>query len=106
MTDTATKPALTYPDFEHGRKFRVIKEGAGLTGMKPITGGYQGWGMKIAVGTVLTCAGRAWTFGDGVPVIKWLDENGKFIAADCEFVPSTGGMWSRCPDVAYLEAVE
>lgn len=43
--------------------------------------------------------------GDGVPIIKWSDENGKPLAGDCEFHPQTGGMWASAPADGYLELV-
>lgn len=91
--------------FKRGERYRVIKPGARLTGMQPIRGGFQGWGQELPVGTILTCDGESWTFGDGVPVIKWTDENGRYIANDCEFRPSVGGMWNLKPDASYLELV-
>lgn len=96
---------LTRADFCEGRKFRVIKAGAKLQGMQPVRGGQQGWAQSLAVGTILTCAGKSMTFGDGVPIVKWTDENGKFLANDCEFKPSLGGMWSSYPNPEFLEAV-
>jgi hypothetical protein len=93
-------------DFKEGQKWRVIKAGAQLQGMQPVDRyAQQGWSMKLAVGTVLTCAGSKWTFGDGVPVIKWLDENGNYLANDCEFHPAVGGMWASAPADGYLELV-
>jgi len=90
-------------DFKPGQKWRVIREGARLSGMKPCGYGAQcGWGMSVPVGTVLTVQGTLMTFGDGVPVVKWLDGNGNWIANDCEFHPSDGGMWSSAPRDGYL----
>lgn len=90
-------------DFKAGQKWRVIRSGAKLFGMKP-AGPYaqQGWSMDLDVGTVLTCDGEKWTFGDGVPVIKWLDAEGNWLASDCEFRPAVGGVWSTAPADGYL----
>ena len=57
-------------------------------------------------GDILTCAGSSMTFGDGVPALKWTDENGDWIANDCTFTPVQGGMWSgQIPEDGYLEEV-
>jgi len=75
--------------------------------MKPV-GRYaqEGWAKKLRVGEVLTCDGSSMTFGDGVPIIKWFDENGHWLANDCEFKPAVGGMWTSLPDPTCLEVVE
>lgn len=94
-------------DFKEGQKWRVISEGASLWGMQP-DGPYaqRGWGMALPVGTILTCGGVHWTHGDGVPIVKWRDAEGNWLANDCEFKPSVGGMWSSAPQDGYLELVE
>lgn len=90
-------------DFKAGQKWRVVKDGAGLRGMQPCgPGAQQGWSRSLEIGTILTCAGSKWTFGDGVPIIKWLDENGQHLANDCEFAPSRGGIWASTPCAEYL----
>jgi hypothetical protein len=61
--------------------------------------------MELRVGTVLACSGIEWTYGDGVPVVKWLDECGKWLANDCELRPATANMWSSAPQDGYLELV-
>ena len=100
MSDTARKHA-----YKAGERYRVIRDGCKLFGMTPIHGGHQGWSMRLAKGEIITCQGKSMTFGDGVPVVKWADANGKFLAADCEFHPSTGGMWSQRPQDDCLELV-
>ena len=92
--------------FTKSKRYRVIKAGGRLVGLKPIQGGQQGWARPAAVGEILTCAGEAMTFGDGVPVIKWLDADGGYIANDCEFRPAIGGLWTSRPDPSYLEEAE
>lgn len=94
-------------DFRKGQKWRVVRAGARVSGMKPIAPyAQQGWGADLPVGTVLTCAGRSMTFGDGAPVIKWQDANGKWLANDCTFSPSEGGMWGSAPADGYLQLIE
>lgn len=98
---------ITEKDLADGRRFRVIKAGGQLHGLKPTAPYCQtGWAKPVEVGTVLTCAGRLWTQGDGVPVIKWKDANGCWIANDCEFEPSRGSMWHRVPDLSFFEEVK
>ena len=90
-----------------GKKFRVVREGARLCGFKP-AGPHcqQGWRRDLQVGEVITCGGESMTFGDGVPAIKWLDADGKWIANDCLFHPVKGGMWGgQIPEDGYLEEV-
>lgn len=97
---------MSQSKFIKGQKWRVIKDGSSLSGMQPIPGGQQGWGKRLAVGDVLTCAGVSMSFGDGVPLVKWLDENGKYLANDCEFLPAVGGMWNMHPNLDFLELVQ
>lgn len=112
-------PSLVFPrglrkplkksDYEQlkGRRFLVVRPGAKLTGMQPIAPNVQqGWEKKLGVGDVLTCAGVSMTFGDGVPVVKWLDAEGNHLANDCTFSPSTGGMWNMAPADGYLELLD
>ena len=94
--------------YAKGKKYRVIKDGCRLTGMKPIAPyTQQGWAKRLAVGDVITCGGSSMTCGDGVPAMKWLDENGKWLASDCLFEPVDGGMWGgQVPKDGYLEEVK
>lgn len=91
--------------YEKGKRYRVVKPGAKLRGMKPIAPYCsQGWGKTLEVGEVITCAGSNMTFGDGVPALKWLDADGKWLANDCLFSPVQGGMWGgQVPEDGYLE---
>jgi hypothetical protein len=94
-------------DFKKGQRYRVTKSGAALSGMKPIAPyAQQGWAQRLGIGDVITCAGVSMTFGDGVPVVKWRGANNEWLANDCEFKPSAGGMWNQVPDASYLELVE
>lgn len=93
--------------YEKGKKYRVVKAGGKLWGMKP-TAPYvqQGWGMNLSVGDIITCGGTSMTFGDGVPAMKWLDADGKWLANDCTFSPVKGGMWGgQLPEDGFLEEV-
>ena len=47
-------------------------------------------------------AGCAFTSGDGVPIIHWLDADGVTLANDCEFQPDDGRMWGSLPAVGFL----
>lgn len=90
--------------YEAGKKYRVVKEGARLTGMQP-TAPYvqQGWSKDLHVGDVLTCAGSSMTRGDGIPALKWKDENGEWLSNDCLFEPVQGGLWGgQVPAEGYL----
>lgn len=92
--------------FKKGEQYRVTKPGASLSGWKPVAPYCQdGWGRPLEVGEILTCAGTSMSQGDGVPLVKWLDKDGEWVANDCEFHPSVGGMWALRPDSSYLELV-
>ncbi len=93
--------------FEKGKRYRVIRAGAHLTGMQPAgRNAQQGWRQDLNVGDILTCSGSSMTFGDGVPALKWTDENGDWLANDCTFTPVQGGMWGgQVPEDGYLEEV-
>lgn len=95
-------------DFKQGTRWRVVREGARLWGMVPIAPyAQQGWQRQLRVGDVLTCGGMGMTFGDGVNAIKWLGENGEWLANDCLFEPVKGGMWGgQVPGDGYLERLE
>jgi hypothetical protein len=93
--------------YEKGKKYRVVKEGGRLWGMKSTAPYCQtGWGKNLSVGEIITCAGSSMTMGDGVPAMKWLDENGEYLANDCLFSPVQGGMWGgQLPEDGFLEEI-
>lgn len=88
-------------DFKEGQKWQITRPSK-LSGMQAIPGGQQGWGRDVPAGTILTCSGVRWTFGDGVPVVKWLDADGNHIASDCTLLPAEGGMWSSVPRADHI----
>ena len=93
--------------YKSGTRWRVIKPGAKLSGIQPI-GAYahQGWGKALEVGEIITCDGMRMTRGDGVPALKWTDQDGNYLAGDCTFRPVQGGMWGgQVPQDGYLELV-
>lgn len=94
--------------YEKGRRYRVVRDGARLTGMQPIDrNAQQGWRKDLVVGDILTCLGTSMTRGDGVPALKWGDETGQWMANDCIFSPVSGGIWSgQVPVDGYLEEVQ
>ena len=94
--------------YEKGKQYRVIKDGAHLSGMRPVAPyTHQGWRMNLSLGQVITCDGTSMTFGDGVPALKWSDENGNYLASDCLFSPVKGDIiWGgQVPADGFLEAV-
>lgn len=95
-------------DYITGSRWRVVKPGASIVGMKPDGPGcFRGFRLDLAVGTVLTCLGVSMTFGDGVPALKWGDADGHWICNDALFEPHVGGMWEGLPpDPSYIEPVE
>jgi hypothetical protein len=94
-------------DYKKGQRYRVIREGARLRGMQPVgPHTQQGWRRELEVGDVITCLGTSMTFGDGVPAVKWGDEDGAWLANDCIFSPASGGLWGGQPPAdGYLEEV-
>lgn len=93
-------------NFRDGQRWKVIKAGASLWGWRPCgPGAQEGWRHNLSVGDIITCRGRSMSGGDGVPLIKWADADGKHLTGDCEFNPHTGGMWSSAPADGYLELV-
>lgn len=90
-------------EYVAGARFRVIKEGARLSGMKPMPGYFQGWGVDLHVGDVIetTDWGAGWGSDPGygihvkVPGINF-----------AEFRPSGSTYWMiYWPDRSYLEQV-
>jgi hypothetical protein len=104
-----TNPKVrTRDDYPKGSRWRVTMPGAKLWGMVAAGRGcYEGWNKHLQVGDIITSDGTSMTSGDGVPAIKWLDENGDMLAVDCCFAPTKGGMWDgEVPEDGYLEPVE
>jgi hypothetical protein len=92
---------LTYAP---GAKFRVIKEGARLTGWQPAgPSSHRGWRQDLHIGDVIECTGvgPGWGSDPGfgvefkVPGVNSVD-----------FQPSVGGIWNYRPAPGYLEPVE
>lgn len=88
-----------------GRKYRVIKEGAVLSGWKPSGHPYSfnGWQRSLRVGEVIETAGfiRGWGSDPGYGV--HFKEPGM---GNVEFYPSSGGIFSFEPAEGFLEPVE
>ena len=93
--------------FERGARYRVIRDGYYLRGMKPVGPGVETlWRRDLRVGDIITCAGGAFTAGDGVPIIRWQDADGTPLANDCEFQPDDGRMWGSLPADGFLVRVD
>lgn len=99
MRKTATLDGVEYAV---GGKFRVIRDGASLSGWTPTRGGHRGWSRDLQVGDVVECAG----FGPG-----WGSDPGYGIefkapgVSSVEVRPSAGSMWSYRPADGFLEPV-
>ncbi len=104
---TAIEPKYRQ-QFVRGAKFRVIKAGANISGMKPHGPNCQvGYREILEVGRIIVCSGDSMTYGDGVPAIKWENENRQAICNDAIFSHCLGGMWSgHYPEPGWLESVE
>jgi hypothetical protein len=89
--------------FVRGERYTVVKDGGYLRGFRPTSPGVETlWRQNLWVGDVITCAGSAFTAGDGVPVVHWLDAEGEHLANDCEFLPDDGRMWGSLPAEGFL----
>lgn len=89
--------------FVRGERYRVVKKGGDLRGFRPTGPGMETlWRKDLRVGDVITCAGGAFTSGDGVPIVRWLDADGKLLANDCEFQPDDGRRWGSLPAEGFL----
>jgi hypothetical protein len=96
-------PTSEKRQFVRGDRYRVVREGCYLRGMRPIGPGVESlWRRELGAGDVITCAGVAMTAGDGVPVVQWLDEDGTRLANDCEFQPDDGRTWGSMPVEGFL----
>jgi hypothetical protein len=97
----------TRDDYTKGSQWRVVQPGAHLWGMVAAGRGcYDLWRQELQVGDIIICDGISMTSGDGVPAVKWLDQNGKMLAVDCCFMPVKGGMWGgQVPQDGFLEPV-
>ena len=95
--------STTSQRFVRGERYRVVKEGGYLRGFRPIGPGMETlWRKDLRIGDVITCASSAFTAGDGVPIIRWRDADGKPLANDCEFQPDNGRMWGSFSAEGFL----
>lgn len=95
-------------DFVEGRKFRVIAEGASLSGLVSIgNSAWTGWSMPLPVGEVIECEGMKMGWGsDNIPQAMFSHASTKAAHASfVQFVPEAG-FWQAWPADGYLEPVE
>lgn len=94
--------------FTRDKKFRVVREGCRISGMKTIAPWTrQGFRLDLKPGDILTCDGESQSRGDGASVVKWRDHKGDWICEDALFYPYAGGMWGgHLPEPGCLEEVE
>ena len=64
------------------------------------------WRRDLQVEDIVTCAGSAFTAGDGVPIIHWLDADWAPLANDCEFQSDSGQMWGSLPAEGFLFRID
>ena len=80
-----------------------MKEGGYLRSFRPTAAGMETlWRKDLRLGDVITCAGSAFTAGDGVPIIRWINADGKPLANDCEFQSDDGWIWGSLPAEGFL----
>lgn len=107
---TRRAQALDGVEYAPGKKFRVIRDGAYLTGMKPAgPSALTGWRQDLSVGDVIECTGfgAGWGSDPGFGV-EWTSDRAKAEhASGIEFKPSGGHWcWSYHPADGYLEPEE
>jgi hypothetical protein len=103
MRKDRTYDGLTY---DAGKRFRVTKSGARLTGfILRRDGANQGWTQELSPGDEIECLGFGPGFGsDPGYGINWTSERAKAERAHSLTVsPSEGGIWSYRPVAGYLE---
>jgi len=94
--------------YEPGAKFRIVREGAHLSGLTPIRGmssSYRGWRQDLHVGDVIECAGfgPGWGSDPGYG-IGWFSEQAREDHASfVEFYPEVGGAFAYRPAPGFLE---
>lgn len=92
-----------------GAKFRVIAEGARLSGWKPYApSAFQGWSQTLHVGDVIECTGYGAGFGsDPGYGVEWTSEQARADhASSVDFRPQIGGAWAYRPGPGFLEPVK
>ncbi len=107
MTEHEQTGRVRFDSWPAGHRFRVTRAGASVVGLRPT--GPASWApvtIPLEIGTVLTCAGRGWTIGDGALIVKWRDARGQPICVDAEFKPSVGGLAMSVPDSSYVEPTD
>jgi hypothetical protein len=91
-----------------GSLWRVVREGASLSGMTPGDGPWmRGWGRDLAVGEVVVCLGIHSGWGsDPVPEAHFATEDSIEARASFVNILPQGGMWQAWPVDGYLERIE
>ena len=98
--------SVTYDDvvYAPGSQFRVVREGARLSGWQPmgIGNAQRGWARDLHVGDVIVCAGfgPGWGSDPGFG-IEFTDPERGLV----EFWPVTGGVFAYRPAPGYLVPV-
>jgi len=93
--------------YTEGRKFRVIREGARLSGLVPSgPSAHRGYGFDLHVGDVITCTGWSMGWGsDSIPCTHWTAEGIDPSAQFVDFRP-TAGLWQPYPADGFVEPIE
>jgi len=93
--------------WQAGRRFRVIREGARLSGMVPmdIPNALQSWGRPLEVGEIIESRGFIMGWGsDSLPEVNFTAADVPDNARHVHLYPSAG-MWMPWPADGYLEEV-
>lgn len=90
-----------------GSQWRVVQEGARLSGMVNKGAWHQGWGRVLAVGEVVTCEGFKMGWGsDAIAEVMFSTPDSIEARAAFVNINPQAGMWRAWPMDGYLERIE
>jgi hypothetical protein len=105
MRDPEEKPSIG-ERYAKGKKFRVIREGAVVTGMQAMRGYHQGWQRPLAVGEVVESKGFEWGWGsDPGQEVHFIADGIPPGVSFIEVGPRRYGPMSAWPMDGYLEEI-
>jgi hypothetical protein len=97
-------------EWPEGQKYRVVQDGAWLSGLKPepgLSNAYGGWRQDLAVGDVITSLGfgPGWGSDPGYGIHFSTDQVVAEGVCYAEFKPMDGSLFNYHPKEGWLEPV-